>query len=369
MMAADLHKCELLLPSDQFFTPQGRLDGLSLDNSSSNNINKAINQKASYLFGSSDSGSELSSPIGSEKTSSSTGSSEEEDDYNRQLTRQMAQYMLQDEDKHEKASGLSGSLESTHWSQLRSNLDSPAGPSREPSPPLTPMIGNFEKLKKNEETARYNQGERFTSASTSIQVSRRNPKAGFQSKQVLIDDRIRAIQFYRLKQEQAMKQMEQKPRVKNYQSKGRVFGGFKDGQKVSPNSNNPWYNLQQQQQQQQQSNQQAGSDMRAVFLNASGSRNGSCGTGVFLPRGIGACCESRKKQGCATVLIPARVVQALKLHFEKTGVPSRFSNGFPLEHDASASGRNRMYSQQNRQSRTVPAMNHQEIGLPQEWTY
>ncbi|XWS71629.1 hypothetical protein CRYUN_Cryun03dG0154300 [Craigia yunnanensis] len=367
MMAVDLHNCELLLPS-QFFTPQDHLDGLSLDNSNCRSSSKPINQNASYLFGSSDSGSELSSPIGSELSSISTESSEEEDDYIGELTRQMDQYMLQDEDKHEKSRV---SPESTLWSHLGSNLDNPVAPSREPSPPLTPMIVNFEKMKMNEETARYNQDERVISTSTSIQVSRRNLNAGFQSKQALVDDQIRAIQFYRLKQEQAMKQMEQKPRIKHYQSKGRVFGGLNNGQKVAPNSNNPWYTLQQQQQQQQQQgNQQAGSDMRAVFLNASGSRNGSCGTGVFLPRGIGTPFESRKKQGCATVLIPARVVQALKLHFEKTGVPSRFNNsGFPLEHGASESGRNSMYSHQKRQSRTVPAMNHQEMGLPQEWTY
>ncbi|XP_021278037.1 serine/threonine-protein kinase pakD [Herrania umbratica] len=367
MMAVDLNNSELLLPS-QFFTPQD-LHGLSLDNSNSSS-NKPINQNASYyVFGSTDSWSEFSSPIGSELSSSSTESSEEEDDYSGELTRQMAQYMLQDEDKHEKSWGLAGSPESTLWSQLWSNLYSPVGPSRGPSPPLTPVVGNFEKMKINEETARYNQGERFISTSTSIQVSRSNPYARFQSKRTLVDDQIRAIQFHRLKQEQAQKQMEQKPRVKHYQSKGRVFSD--NGQKAASDSNNPWYTRQQQQQQQQQqqSNQQAGSDMRAVFLNASGSRNGSCGTGVFLPRGIGTPCESRKKQGCATVLIPARVLQALKLHFEKTGVPSRFNSGFPLEHDASVSGRNSMYSQQKRQPRTVPALNHQDVGLPQEWTY
>ncbi|XP_022730835.1 uncharacterized protein LOC111285582 isoform X2 [Durio zibethinus] len=336
MMAVDLHNCELLLPS-QFFTPQDRLDGLSVDNSNcsssknNKNKNKPINQNASYLFDLSDSGSEFSSLIGSDQLSlSSTESSGEEDNYIGELTRRMAQYMLQDEDEHEKSWGLSGSPKSTLWSQLGSNLDSPVGPSRGPSPPLTPMIGNFEKMKINEETATYNQGGRFISKSTSTQESRINPNDGFQSKQALIDDKIRVIQFYRLKQEQAMKQMEQKPRIKHHQSKGRVFSEFNNGQKVAPNSYNPWYTLQQQQ---QQSNQQAGSNMRAVFLNASGSRNGSCGTGVFLPRGIGTPCESRKKQ------------------------------------DASVTGRNSMYSQQKRQSRTVPAMNHQEMGLPQEWTY
>ncbi|XVF68864.1 hypothetical protein PTKIN_Ptkin11bG0035500 [Pterospermum kingtungense] len=255
---------------DQFFSLQDHLDG----HNSCNNKNKPINKHGFCLFGSSDSGSELSSPIGSAPSSSSTESSEEEDDYIGELTRWMAQYMLQDEDKHEKTRGLSGSPESTIWSHLGSNLDSSAGPSREPSPLLTvPMIGDFAKMKINEETAR------FTRTSTSIQASRRKPNVGFQSKQAQIDEQIRAIQFSRLKQEQAMKQMEQKPRIKPYQTKGRVY-------------DNSWYNLLQQQQQQQRQ-----SNMRAVFLNSTGSRNGSCGTGVFLPRGIGTPCQSRKTQG------------------------------------------------------------------------
>ncbi|KAK8582280.1 hypothetical protein V6N13_145265 [Hibiscus sabdariffa] len=227
------------------------------------------------------------------------------------------------------------------------------------------MVENFEKMKINEEKVRYNQGERFSTTSNSIQVTGGNMNAGFQSKKTLIDDEIRAIQFYMLKEEQAMKQTElklQNLRTKHYhQSKGRVFGGS--------NSNNPWYNLQQQQ---QQRNQLAGSHMRAVFLDASGSRNGSCGTGVFMPRGIGGTpTESRKKQGSATVLIPARVVQALKLHFEKTGVPTRpNSSCFPLRHDACVSGwNNSMHSRHKGQSKTVPAMNLQEMSIPQEWTY
>ncbi|KAK8513272.1 hypothetical protein V6N12_052470 [Hibiscus sabdariffa] len=104
-------------------------------------------------------------------------------------------------------------------------------------------------------------------------------------------------------------------------------------------------------QQQQQQQQLAGSHMRAVFFNASGSRNGSCGTGVFLPRGIGGTpTVSRKKQESATVLI---VVQALKLHFEKTGVPTRpNSSCFPLQHDACVSGwNNSMHSQYKGPSR------------------
>ncbi|KAA3456763.1 forkhead box protein P2-like [Gossypium australe] len=264
-MAVDLHNCELLIPSDNF-------DGLSMENSNTSN-----NKGRAFLFGSSEFGSELSSPIGSDQLSSSSTESsnseeeEEEDCFIGEFTRQMAQYMLQDEDKHEK--------------------------------------------------------------------------------------------FYKLKQEQAMKQREQKPKNKHCQSKGIAIGGFNNGQKFAPTCNNPWYFLNQQ----QQSNQQTGSDMRAVFLNGSGSRTGSSGTGVFLPRGTTPG-NSRKKQGCPTVLIPARVVQALKLHFEKTGVPSRFnSNAFyPLNAAASMSR-----PQKGRSEEAVPATNHhhQEMNLPQEWTY
>lgn len=38
--------------------------------------------------------------------------------------------------------------------------------------------------------------------------------------------------------------------------------------------------------------------------------------------------------GCSTVLIPARVVQALKQHFDKVGVPSRFNGSFAVENGA-----------------------------------
>ncbi|KAG4155575.1 hypothetical protein ERO13_D03G120500v2 [Gossypium hirsutum] len=309
MAVVDLHNCELLIPSDNF-------DGLSMEKNNTNN-----NKSRAYLFGSSEFGSELSSPIGSDQLSSSSTESsnseeeeeEEEDCFIGEFTRQMAQYMVQDEDKHEKSSGST-------------------------------MVGKFENMKIHEETARYYHG--------------------FQSKQALIDGQIRAIQFYKLKQEQAMKQREQKPKTKHCQSKGIAIGGFKNGQKLAPTSNNPWYFLNQQ----QQSNQQTGSDMRAVFLNGSGSRTGSCGTGVFLPRGTTPG-NSLKKQGSPAVLIPARVVQALKLHFEKTGVPSRFNTNafYPLNAAASSMSR----PQKGQSEAAVPATNHhhQEMNLPQEWTY
>ncbi|RVW18014.1 hypothetical protein CK203_112663 [Vitis vinifera] len=73
--------------------------------------------------------------------------------------------------------------------------------------------------------------------------------------------------------------------------------------------------------------------LRAIFLPGSDSRSGSCGTGVFFPRGTGNPLDSRKKQGCSSALIPARVAQALKLNFDEMGVVSPSLGGrFSLQH-------------------------------------
>ncbi|KAF2311941.1 hypothetical protein GH714_027502 [Hevea brasiliensis] len=288
-MAIELHNRDSSLlppPQSQFFT----------DDVLSGNNNKHLNLTWSSCFSSSDFGSALSSPVESE-LGSSQSESDQDDDYISELTRQMSHYTLQDdESRHEnEAWSLAGSPQSTKRFRL--------GASQEE----VNMIGRFENLKINREKLGYNDSERF---------------------------------FYKLKQEQIMKQKQEslywrkqakglnhleldKQQARQFhQSKGRTCGGFGNGQKGS------WANLQQQ--------QRTGSEMTAFFLGESGSRSGSCGTGVFLPRGIGNTCESSKKQGCSTVLIPARVVQALKLHFDKMGTES-ISNKptFPVQHDAS----------------------------------
>ncbi|XP_042408809.1 uncharacterized protein LOC121998119 [Zingiber officinale] len=57
-----------------------------------------------------------------------------------------------------------------------------------------------------------------------------------------------------------------------------------------------------------------GSGMTAFFLcNSGGARKESTGTGVFLPRTAGSKPQPQKKSACSTVLIPAKVVQALNL--------------------------------------------------------
>ncbi|KAL5750394.1 hypothetical protein ACOSP7_024997 [Xanthoceras sorbifolium] len=356
MMAVDLHNKDqsLLSSTDTYF---------SLNKPIWTNNNSCNNSWS--CFGSSDSGSVLSSPVESELGSTETEEeSEPEEDYCAELSRQMAHYMLQDDDKHEKSWGSAVSPQSTLWSPFGSNRESTKGPSREPSPPVPTMMEELEKMKIKNHFCNYSE----------VPSSVSNQNAEFQSKQALIDDQIRAIQLYRLKQEHTMKQLDHKNQFKQYQNKSRAVGGSNNGQKTnrppSSTTSSSWSSIHQTQTHQQQ----PGSGMRAVFLGGSaGSGAGSCGTGVFLPRGIGySPDQSRKKPGCATVLIPARVVQALKQHFDKMGggLPSGFNGStFPLQHDAVLGGKNSSLYTQQQQQQQSQSMNKQEIGLPQEWTY
>lgn len=68
----------------------------------------------------------------------------------------------------------------------------------------------------------------------------------------------------------------------------------------------------------------SGSGMQAVFLGGSGPRIGSNGTGVFLPRDP---TEFKNKTGCSMVLMPTRVLQVLEQHFSKI---QQDSNAPPL---------------------------------------
>ncbi|XP_038694465.1 uncharacterized protein LOC119991974 isoform X2 [Tripterygium wilfordii] len=230
----------------------------------------------------------------------------------------MALYMLQDDDNHE--------LDNRSCSNQEDLL----------------VMEKFEKEKVSEDVPKYVDREKISSPSTeptSESGIEKNPEFEFQSKQALID---KQIQFYTLKQEEDMKQQWGRKLNENKQkgNKRRACGGFL-GQKTSHG--------------------RIKSDMRAVFLDhQTGSRTGCSGTGVFLPRAIdNTTSDSRRKTGCPTVLIPAKVVQALKLHFDKMGSPAR-TNGINFQAPAS----------QHRQSRAVPpATSDQEMGLPQEWTY
>ncbi|XWS76417.1 hypothetical protein CRYUN_Cryun01aG0174400 [Craigia yunnanensis] len=60
-----------------------------------------------------------------------------------------------------------------------------------------------------------------------------------------------------------------------------------------------------------------GPGMQAFFID---SGQQSCGTGVFLPRIAGTNFQSSRRPACSPVLLPSRVVQALKLNVHELGL-------------------------------------------------
>ncbi|XP_031111024.1 uncharacterized protein LOC116015146 [Ipomoea triloba] len=120
-----------------------------------------------------------------------------------------------------------------------------------------------------------------------------------------------------------------------------------------------------------------GSGMQAIFLGRSGHRNDSHsgGTGVFLPRGTNQHpTEPKKKSGCSTVLIPVRVLQALQLHFNHMDASSSRSNICTPNHLDHDSKTRDLLSEGLRQATDIQLqptneMNTHEMQLPQEWTY
>ncbi|WVZ98815.1 hypothetical protein U9M48_044196 [Paspalum notatum var. saurae] len=92
------------------------------------------------------------------------------------------------------------------------------------------------------------------------------------------------------------------------------------------------------------------SGMRAVFLTPPGAKRERNGTGVFLPRPAGAPAEPKRKTGCSTVLVPARVVQALNLNLDDLGAQPRYPGGFVLDHDALINRSNAMLASQKRRA-------------------
>ncbi|KAJ8751389.1 hypothetical protein K2173_016589 [Erythroxylum novogranatense] len=314
MMAVDLHKRESLYFSSQIFSEQ----------------NESISQNWPSRCTSYDLASSLNSPVVSELGFTESLDTDQDDDYIAELTRQMAHHMLQDDDNKHEAS----------WCLSQSTLSSYSGRSRKEFA----FRRKFEEPKIIDEFGQNNYGESVSEnyePLSSVILTARNQKScslDFRSKQALIEDQIRAIQmkqekfvkqrqeaFNWRKQANGSKQPESKHQLRQFQNKGKAGVGFgTDKQKLS------WANLNLQQQ-----NEINGSEMRAIFLGESGTKRASCGTGVFLPRNVGNFNKSRKKPGCSTVLIPARVIQALKLQFDKMGVPSR-ANGvsFLLQHDS-----------------------------------
>lgn len=59
-----------------------------------------------------------------------------------------------------------------------------------------------------------------------------------------------------------------------------------------------------------------GPGMRAIFLETG---NGSCGTGVFLPRRDGDYLDTSRKPACSPILLPFHVIEALNLNSRTFG--------------------------------------------------
>ncbi|KAL1552885.1 hypothetical protein AAHA92_13629 [Salvia divinorum] len=112
-----------------------------------------------------------------------------------------------------------------------------------------------------------------------------------------------------------------------------------------------------------------GSGMRAIFLGRPGSRNGSSGTGVFLPQVTNNPSEMKKKSGLSTVLIPTRVLEALELHFTRlpdSAAPPSTAEFF--RHASPSDERMRSKGHTKFEIEMTNKADEMQI-LPQEWTY
>ncbi|KAF9597935.1 hypothetical protein IFM89_022753 [Coptis chinensis] len=336
-----------------------------------------------FPFSSYGGGGGINSPVESFTSSNETES--DEDDY---LTREMARSLLHQENP--KTRVMAGSPESTLCglgSWAGSSRGSPNGPSMVSSPPSTPLNGGEDawdllyaaagevvRMRLNEEGSKFGRGLLAVPQNPTPKNSTANvvfyPN---HSNQALAQQQLQLNQFLQLKQQQQQREQisnvwGRQPQVKQTQvsqhQQQLAHGGralaFGNGRSTRPLGlpQSAWPPLQNQ--------SQNGSGMRAVFLGGSGTRRESSGTGVFLPRRNGVASESRKKPGCSTVLVPARVVQALNLNFDDLGggvqqqprFVAGFHGGFGNSH----------FPQPKRSYRPQPAINT-EVQLPQEWTY
>ncbi|KAG6535226.1 uncharacterized protein LOC122015465 isoform X1 [Zingiber officinale] len=347
---------------------------------------------------------------------------DEEENYVAGLTKQMAHYFLQDDDKEvevevsagaaDNSRAMSGSPQSTlcAWA-ASSNKGSPNGPSLVSSPPtLSPLkvrgkaenprdmlheaAGQVMRLRLDElgrQESLYHRGILGAHRTSPTASAPKKVDAGFLSPNpVLSQQQLQAARFYHLKRQLAIKQQlsaaawVKQAKLKPSAGCGRYCetpycrpldlpaSAWPPLRKPPPAQTHPPL-------------ASPGTGMRAVFLHTAGARKESAGTGVFLPRTAVHQLEPKKKTGCSTVLVPDRVVRALNLNFDEFAAQPRCSGGFVLSHEALIGRSNVVPSHHNKphhklstqpptglaaypaSAAAVPTVH--ETGLPQEWTY
>lgn len=305
-------------------------------------------------------GSELGS-TGTETESEDGGGGEDDDDFIAELARQMADYMLQDEDE---------SFEDDNGVQIPPEYSpkfmQPCGCGYEGkwcncNASSVCYYDNKELLESDSVTANQT-AFMFNDSSRPIEVYRlkNQPsviKQGHNS--ASRGRRAKAGELTQQRKTLTESQLEHKdaPPPPQKQKYGSKKGHRRGGGKANPIK--------------------TGSGMQAIFLGRSGHRNDSHsgGTGVFLPRGTNQHpTEPKKKSGCSTVLIPVRVLQALQLHFNHMDASSSRSNICTPNHLDHDSKTRDLLSEGLRQATDIQLqptneMNTHEMQLPQEWTY
>ncbi|KAM2566736.1 hypothetical protein TB1_009198 [Malus domestica] len=344
--------------------------------------------------------SDFSSPVESSETES------DEEDYLTGLTRQMAYSTLDDEFnfKHsnsafasEKPKGwvASGSPQSTLYavsSGCGCGQGSSRGSPNAQSPPATwdllhAAAGEVAKMSMNQSRGLLDPPRKPSPVSVPIN----NPDAAYCfHQQSLSHKHLRAAQFKLLRQQQMMKEQSAavwgaQTRYPPPQTQPQTHPNFQTRARNTPNilnarpvglSPSAWPPLQQAKQQQEYNRK--GSGLRAVYLGNQypSAKIQRSGTGVFLPRQVGSESETRKKPVCSTVLLPARVVQALNLNIDDMQHPQlqrRFNGKLNSDYEVALQLRSNAaartaISQQKRIIRPQAAVGS-EIRLPQDWTY
>uniref|UniRef100_A0A0D9V7T8 Uncharacterized protein n=1 Tax=Leersia perrieri TaxID=77586 RepID=A0A0D9V7T8_9ORYZ len=327
-----------------------------------------------------------------EKAAVAARSESDEEDGLDGLARRMAGLLAGDGGKGTaaKVEVMAGSPQSTLCGLAASGEDSPnGGASQVSSPPSSPLeqpptdpwevlsevAGQVARLRMNtipvpqNPHAHTGQG-RFVPPPRKPSLPLQNQKAAgngafqFAANNMLTQRQVQVAHFHLLKQRQLLKQQQEQQIAA---AAAAAWGTHRASVGATHGLNSSfWSPLQKPHQ-----HAPSAAGMRAVFLTPPGGKPERTGTGVFIPRQAGAPAEPKKKPGCSTVLLPARVVQALNLNVDDLGARPCFPGGFVLDHDALVSRSNAMLGSQKRvQHHLQPTLAAaREVNLPQEWTY